>query len=564
MGLFAFIKKLFGSPSPTCPRCGFSYKWDGSRCAHCDYPNPRPAQSIAPAPQQAAPRAPAAPFASTAPAASGQPARTAPAPRQAQSLNLDASQFTPISGRAAVAAAKGVSDLGTNPWWGRLDTIPPATDGRTLLIDRSLVAHGLLTPEDLVEIHKIGDQMLAIKGDLALAAEQAREVVAASEADRQRIREEKKAQAAERKKRHAEAVAHRRATDIIFLGRGVSHGLADRRANVEKLHVAGLPVLATPADVAKALALPIKRLRWLAFHAEAAAASHYIRFTIPKKSGGVRELAAPHRNLAAAQQWILNNILEKLPTHPAAHGFVKGRSIRTNALPHVGRHTLVNADLKDFFPSITFHRIRGAFAQLGYSPAVATILALLCTEAPRRTVEYSGKTFHVATGPRALPQGACTSPALSNLIARRLDARLAGIAGKLGWQYTRYADDLSFSAEAESEPARMTGYLLARIRHIAQDEGFAVNEKKTRVLKRSTAMAVTGIVVNRRPGVRRATVRRLRAILHRAKTQGLAAQNRQQHPNFAGWVQGMVAYINMVNPDQARPLQEAYAALKNP
>ena len=102
--------------------------------------------------------------------------------------------------------------------------------------------------------------------------------------------------------------------------------------------------------------------------------------------------------------------------------------------------------------------------------------------------------------PVRCPQGACTSPALSNLIARRLDSRLAGIAAKLGWQYTRYADDLSFSADAEAEPEKMTGYLLARIRHIAQDEGFVVNEKKTRVLKRSSAMAVTGIIVNRRPG----------------------------------------------------------------
>jgi RNA-directed DNA polymerase len=356
-------------------------------------------------------------------------------------------------------------------------------------------------------------------------------------------------------------VAHRKATDIIFLGRGVSRGLADRRANVEKLQSAGLPVLASPADVARAMGLTIPRLRWLAFHSDASELVHYVRFTVPKKSGGTRELAAPHRDLAAAQRWIFQNVLQRLPTHPAAHGFIKGRSIRTNAAPHVGKHILVNADLKDFFPTITFHRVRGALEQLGYSPAVATTFALLCTESPRRKVEYAGRTFHVATGPRALPQGACTSPALSNLIARRLDSRLAGIATKLGWQYTRYADDLSFSAAEPTdgdENANKTGYLLARIRHITQDEGFTVNESKTRVLKRSTAMSVTGIVVNERPGVPRREVRRLRAIVHNARKHGLASQNRANHPHFESQLRGRIAFVEMINPDQSRRLIEEF------
>jgi RNA-directed DNA polymerase len=480
-----------------------------------------------------------------------------PAPPKPKALNLDASQFAPISAPDALAQARASTTVRSNPWWGRLDTIPPASDERTLLIDRSLVAYGLLTPEDLVEIHKIGDQMLEISGDQAIAHERARAGVAALETDRKQLKEQKKAESAERKRKHVEDVALRKATDIVFLGRGVSRGLADRRANIEKLRAARLPVLASPADVAQALGISISRLRWLAFHSDAAETTHYIRFTVPKKSGGVRELSAPHRDLATAQRWIFQNILQGLPMHPAAHGFVRGRSIRSNALPHVGRHILVNADLKDFFPTITFHRVRGAIEQLGYSPAAATILALLCTESPRRTVEYAGRTFHVATGPRALPQGACTSPALSNLIARRLDSRLSGIAVKLGWQYTRYADDLSFSAGAEAEPEKITGYLLARIRHICQDEGFLVNEKKTRVLKQSSAMAVTGVIVNRRPGVGRREVRRLRAILHNAAKHGLASQNRAADPLFEARIRGQIAFVQMINPDQSRPLVAA-------
>jgi RNA-directed DNA polymerase len=484
-----------------------------------------------------------------------------PAPPKPRTLNLDAAQFAPMSSADALAQARASTTVRSNPWWGRLDTIPPASDERTLLIDRSLVAYGLLNPDDLVEIHKIGDRMLEITGEEALTAERAQEAVKASAAEAKRLKEQKKAEAAERKRKYAAEVARRKAEDIVFLGRGVSRGLADRRANVEKLLAARLPVLASPADLAQALGISISRLRWLAFHSDAAERIHYVRFTVPKKTGGVRELAAPHRILAAAQRWIFQNILGRLPTHAAAHGFVRGRSIRTNALVHVGRDVLVNADLKDFFPTITFRRVKGAMEQLGYSPAAATILALLCTESPRRTVEYAGATFHVATGPRALPQGACTSPALSNLIARRLDSRLSGIAAKLGWHYTRYADDLSFSADAAAEPKKMTGYLLARVRHIAQDEGFLVNEGKTRVLKQSSAMAVTGVIVNRRPGVSRRQIRRLRAILHNAGKHGLNAQNRARDAQFEARLRGQIAFVQMINPDQGGPLLAALNSL---
>src|SRR5436305_1005990 len=124
-------------------------------------------------------------------------------------------------------------------------------------------------------------------------------------------------------------IAWRRATDITFLGRGVSAGLADRVSQVARLEAFGLPVYATPADLAQALGLTIPRLRWLAFHADAAMVSHYVCFTIPKKSGSIRQLSAPHHDLAAAQEWILEKILRKVPIHDAAHGFVSRRSTVT-------------------------------------------------------------------------------------------------------------------------------------------------------------------------------------------------------------------------------------------
>ena len=130
-----------------------------------------------------------------------------------------------------------------------------------------------------------------------------------------------------------------------------------------------------------------------------------------------------------------------------------------------------------------------------------------------------------------------------------MDKRLTGICAKLGWTYTRYADDMSFSGGDEQVPK--VGYLLARVRHILQDEGFQLNAKKTRVLYPSAAQTVTGIVVNRRPAVRRRVARRVRAILHHAAREGLEAQNRHNHPHFESWLQGMIAYIGMVNPAQA-------------
>ncbi|MBC8012396.1 MAG: RNA-directed DNA polymerase [Burkholderiales bacterium] len=479
----------------------------------------------------------------------GSPSPTRPAPTN---LNLDPGQFAPVG---AAELKKRAGELRWN-WasvnFDRRDQIPSAGDPRTALIDRALVAQGLLTPEQLVEIHETGAQMAELRPELRNLQNIAADAALADEAERRARKEAKKAEADRRRAERAEAIKQRRATDIVFLGRGVSGGLADRRANIERLQALGLPVLATPADVAKALGLEVSRLRWLAFHSEAAAVTHYVRFQIPKKSGGTRELAAPHRDLARCQEWVRIQILDRVDLHDAAHGFVTGRGTLTNARPHLGRAAVVNADLKDFFPTITFPRVKGVFQQLGYSPASATVLALLCTECPRGVVNYDGRELHVATGPRGLPQGACTSPALSNLVARGLDNRLSAFARRLGWTYTRYADDLTFSADGEA--MGQTARLLTGLRHIVGDESFVVNEKKTRVQRPKTRQTVTGIVVNRHPNVPRDTVRRLRAILHRAKTEGLTAQNREAHPHFEGWVRGMIAYVAMVNPERGREL----------
>jgi hypothetical protein len=449
-------------------------------------------------------------------------------------------------------------------WIGRVDTIPPQTDERTALIDRGLVLRGLLTELELAEIHRVGDLWLrhadADKLAAAVAAKSGDEAVDQLRAERAKKKVQKVAEAAARRQARAEAVARRRAEDITFLGRGGSRGLADRRANVELLERAGLPVLSTPAELARAMGLSVPRLRWLAFHAEVSARPHYVYFEIPKRSGGVRRLAAPHEALKAAQRWILTELLSKVPVEPEAHGFLAGRSVVTNARPHVGQAVVVNVDVRDFFPTISYRRVRGLFQSLGYSPAVATVLGLLCTEPPRREVTFQGVRTFVAAGERCLPQGAPTSPAISNLIARRLDRRLRGRLGRKGWVYTRYADDLSFSAK-DFDRGRL-GFLHASIRHVLEDEGFAPNPKKGRVQSRGGRQEVTGVVVNDRPTIRRDEVRRLRAVLHQAKHTGLEAQNREQHPDFRRYLEGRIAWVTMVDPVKGAKLKAALEGLR--
>src|SRR5262249_34445236 len=158
--------------------------------------------------------------------------------------------------------------------------------------------------DELAEMHRVGDEwhkhVNRLEHIQAQAGKSAEEAVQADRAARAAVKAQKKAEAAERKRRHAEGVAHRKATDIIFVGHGVSARMTARKSAAARLPAAGLPVLPPPAALVAALGLTIPRLRWLCFHTEAATRIHYVQFEVPKKSGGTRTLSAPHRTLAAA------------------------------------------------------------------------------------------------------------------------------------------------------------------------------------------------------------------------------------------------------------------------
>jgi RNA-directed DNA polymerase len=358
------------------------------------------------------------------------------------------------------------------------------------------------------------------------------------------VRKAEKAQALEVKRAEEKAW---RETTLPYLGRGVSGGLQYAGGDAAKVEASGLPALATASDVAASIGIPEKELGWLTYHRGASAVDHYARFTIPKKRGGERVISSPKRKLRVAQSWLLRSILTPLEVHPAAMAFRPGRCITDNAKPHVGKAIVVKMDLKDFFPSITFRRVKGFFVKLGYNEGVATLLALIATEAPRVAATLDGVKQFVSIGERQLPQGACTSPALTNLLCRRMDARLTGAAQEYGFTYTRYADDLVFShAEANGD----LGGLLGLVRSVIAKEGFVINEEKTAVMRPQHRQAVTGIVVNETPRVSRRDARRFRAFLHQLEKHGAKTMSEKIGKNALYYASGYLAFLHMVNPEQ--------------
>src|SRR5690606_23299294 len=177
---------------------------------------------------------------------------------------------------------------------------------------------------------------------------------------------------------------------------------------------------------------------------------------------------------------------------------------------------VLKMDIRNFFPTVTFPRVRGVFRRAGYRKQIATLLALLCTEAPREIVKLDDKTYYVALSQRCLPQGAPTSPAITNTLCLRMDYRLSGLARKLGWRYTRYADDLTFSLPNGHQDPPQLGKLIGSVTRIVAAEGFSIHPEKTRVARKGSRQTVTGLVVNGAmpPRVPRRLRRELRAAIH--------------------------------------------------
>lgn len=376
-------------------------------------------------------------------------------------------------------------------------------------------------------------------------------------AEARQKREETKQRREQQRQERARAWALKRTREIQHLGLGVSSDLGKRQGNRFSLDAAALPRVNTAADIAEAMQISVAELRWLAFHRTVSATTHYRRFSIPKKTGGERVISAPMPRLKHAQRWVLKSVLERVPLHPAAHGFVSGRSILTNARPHLGAQVLVNMDLQNFFPTVTYPRVKGLFRQLGYSPEASTIFGLLCTEPLVAKVELDGRTWYVHRSQRHLPQGSPASPAITNVMCRRMDGRLQGLSKVLGFTYTRYADDVSFSS---ADRDAQVGTLIRAVGDIVADEGFVVHPDKTRVMRQGRRMEVTGLVVNDRLGVPRDVLRRFRATVFQVERDGPEGKHWGGGKDLFAAMLGFAAFIVMVDPRQGQPLLDRVRA----
>jgi retron-type reverse transcriptase len=310
----------------------------------------------------------------------------------------------------------------------------------------------------------------------------------------------------------------------------------------------GVPVLPNLAKVRTLLGIRSRQQLGYFLLASYVNDGPYTKFTIPKRDGSDREICAPKKQ----RRWVQRQILDKVPAHEAAHGFVPGRSTVTNAEPHQGAELLLKFDLTDFFPTIHYYRVVGLFASLGYAVGdarfasrdeaiqVAPTLARLCC--------YTPDPF--SWGNARLPQGAPTSPAISNLVCRRLDARVDGLARRNQGVYTRYADDLTFSFKTRDIKLGRFRWWVDQICH---QEGFFVNQGKFRVIRGSQRQLVTGIVVNEELRVPRDERRRFRAILYNCRRHGLESQARG-HPCFGDYLRGFASYVHMVHPEDGAEL----------
>jgi len=334
-----------------------------------------------------------------------------------------------------------------------------------------------------------------------------------------------------------------------------------------------IPAIASAGALADWLQLDHGELSWFAdlkglgYKVDHPRLRHYHYQIRAKRSGSIRLIEAPKVHLKKLQRQILAGILDKIPPHPAAQGFLKGRSIKTFVAPHVGRRVVLRMDLQDFFPSIPGARIQALFRTMGYPESVADLLGGICTNATPRDVwkaaDIPAAQLRDARALYArphLPQGAPTSPALANICAYRVDCRLAGLAKSAGAGYTRYADDLAFSGGVAFE--RCVERFAAHVAAILYEEGFRVHHRKTRIMRQGVRQHLAGLVANRRLNVVRADFDRLKAILTNCVRLGPESQNRDAHPYFQAHLEGRVSFVEAIHPGKGKRLRAIFERIQ--
>jgi RNA-directed DNA polymerase len=278
-------------------------------------------------------------------------------------------------------------------------------------------------------------------------------------------------------------------------------------------------------DLSRCLALDQSLLGEIARESE----DSYYRFSLPKRSGQRRWIDAPLGPLKECQRRLLDRILYRIPIHEAAHGFVPGRSILTNARCHETQPWVIKFDIKNFFPSTTRDQVMETLQCLSkLSLSDAELIGTLLTRGG------------------VLPQGAPTSPHMANSVFRAIDENLSALAREYGMSYTRYADDLTFSGS--SIPIDLE----KRVKLLVGEGGYHLAHQKTRRMGQHQRQMVTGLVVNNRARLPRPVRRRLRAIIHDIDQRGLTTALSRSPWATAEQLWGYFNFDAMVN-DAARP-----------
>jgi len=329
--------------------------------------------------------------------------------------------------------------------------------------------------------------------------------------------------------------------------------------------------LVSARDVAALLDVTYSQLTYHANRSDPA--RRYVAFSVAKRAGGSRQIFAPATPLKILQQK-LNQVFQAVYVpRPSTQGFVAGRNVVTNAQKHSNKRWVLNLDLEDFFPSINFGRVRGLFMAWPYNrnSEIATVLAQICCHENQ------------------LPQGAPTSPTVSNMICAKLDKELQWLAQNHKCDYSRYADDLTFSTSLRTlspELARLRAYpaqpeveVGPALRKIIESNGFQVNRDKMRLRRYDRRQEVTGLKVNNFPNVKKRYLSQLRAMLHAwkkwgyeaAETEFLTRYDRKhrkpeaQPPSFGRVLAGKIAYLGMVRGKASlvyRELSGTYDSLR--
>lgn len=288
------------------------------------------------------------------------------------------------------------------------------------------------------------------------------------------------------------------------------------------LNARGLPIIYNPEHLGTILGYRYQAL----VSASENPKPHYITYDIPKRNGGKRTISEPKESLKFIQRWILDNILHVCPVHFSAMAFRVGFSIKNNAIPHVDQPMVLSLDMIDFFSSIRSEYVSSIFKEMGYEATVAKVLTGLTT-------------LH-----SCLPQGAPTSPALSNLAFTDIDASLYEYAVKLGIHYTRYADDMTFSGKFDP------GSVICMCRQILRKHNQQLNEGKTRLMLPHQRQEVTGVVVNKHIQAPRTVRRQLRQESYYVKKYGFASHSQRCHSLYANrldHLRGLAEFVLFLN-----------------